>query len=153
MATDTTQLVQIQSQPPWLAMPANGEPFNQVGYVALPAIGAEANIFTFQVPEGRHGIIKWIGNNFVGGGWVEGSGNVLWRIEVDGVAVRNHEAIASSLGNPASPSETAPIRLHEGQIVTLIVRNVGVVVAGQLVGGRLSGWFYPVSDEVEEVWL
>lgn len=147
------QQVQVASQPPWLAMPASGIPYNEVNYVPLPAIGAEANVIRFVVPDGMNGVIKWIGNNFVGGGWVEGSGNVVWRIEADGMAIRNHENIISSLGNPSAPTETAPIRIHEGQVITLVVRNVNVAVAGQQSGGRLSGWFYSLNDEAEGVWL
>lgn len=153
METDTAQVVRVASQPPWLAMPASGVPFNEDNYIALPAIGAEANVIQFVVPDGMNGVIDQLGNNFVGGGWVEGSGNVVWRIEADGVAIRNHQNIVASLGNPAMPSRTAPIRIHEGQVITLVVRNVAVVVAGQLSGGRLSGYFYSKADEAEEVWL
>jgi len=150
---DTEQQVQVIGQPPWLAMPASGVPFNEVNYVALPAIGTEANVIRFVVPDGMNGAIRWIGNNLVAGGWVEGSGTVVFRIEADSVAIRNHENIISSLGNPAAPSETAPIRVHEGQVITLIVRNVSLIVAGQLCGGRLSGYFYSKEDEAEGVWL
>jgi hypothetical protein len=153
MGIDLEQDVQITRQPPLFGMPASGIPFNEVNYVLLPAIAAEANVLRFVVPDGHNGVIVWIGNNFVGGGWVEGSGQVLWRIEADGVAIRNHENIISSLGNPAAPSRTMPIRLHEGQVITLVVRNVAVVVAGQMIGGRLSGCFYSLSDEVEGAWL
>jgi hypothetical protein len=156
----TDQQVQVVGQPPWLAMPASGVPFNEVAYVALPAIGTEANVIRFVVPDGMNGAIVWIGNNFVGGGWVEGSGNVVWRIEADGVAIRNHENIVSSLGNPAAPSRTAPIRIHEGQVITLVIVNVndpplhpGIIVAGQQSGGRLSGWFYSLNEEAQGAWL
>ena len=44
------------------------ENLDVVNYVALPAIGAEANVISFQVPGGRNGIIRKVANNFVGGG-------------------------------------------------------------------------------------
>jgi hypothetical protein len=141
------------TRPPWIEEPGSGEPFNYVNYVALPAIAAQAVILDFTVPEGRNGAIKWIGNNFVGGGWVEGSGAVVWRILRDDGFIKNHENLLGSLGNPASPSETAPIRIFENERIRLVIDNVAVVVAAQLAGGRLSGWFYPRDEEPEEAWL
>ena len=85
------------TRPPWIEEPGSGEPFNYVNYVALPAIGATAVILDFTVPEGRNGAIKWIGNNFVGGGWVEGTGAVVWRILRDDGFMKNHENLLGSL--------------------------------------------------------
>jgi hypothetical protein len=146
-------VVAAATRPPWIEEPGSGEPFNYVNYVALPAIGATAVILDFTVPEGRNGAIKWIGNNFVGGGWVEGSGDVVWRILRDDGFIKNHENLLGSLGNPAAPSETAPIRIFENERIRMVIDNIGVIVATQLAGGRLSGWFYPRDEEPEETWL
>ena len=141
------------TRPPWIEEPGSGEPFNYVNYVALPAIGTTAVILDFTVPEGRNGAIKWIGNNFVGGGWVEGTGAVVWRILRDDGFMKNHENLLGSLGNPDEPSETAPIRIFENERIRLVIDNIAVIVAVQLAGGRLSGWFYPRDEEPEETWL
>jgi len=138
--------------PAYLEMPADGIPFNEVNYVNLPAIGAEVAIVSFMVSPGMHGVIKWIGNNFVGAGFTDGSGSIIWQITIDGQPVRNHQRIIGSLGSPASPSETAPIRLFENTTVELNVTNVSIAVAGQLCGGRLSGWLYAMEDDGPDVW-
>ena len=88
----------------------------------------------------------------MGAGFQDGSGNLIWQILADGVPIRNHEHILGSLGNPALPSETDPIRIYEGQTITLTIQNVAVVVAGQLSGGRLSGYFYPTEYDGSEAW-
>ena len=146
----------VRSLPLHLDPPADWENIDQFAYVALPAIGATATIISFQVPVGRNGIIRKIANNFVGGGWVEGSGNVIWRILVDGVppaGASSYDTILGSLGNPASPTEISGFRIRENQVVTLVAVNVAVVVAGQLVGGRLMGYLYPRELEGDQVWI
>lgn len=143
----------INIRPPaFLEMPADGIPFNEVDYVALPAIGATAVVLSFLVSPGLNGSIKWIGNNFVGAGFTDGSGDIIWQILHDGEPFRNHQNIIGSLGSPASPSETAPLRLFENQLIQMTVTNVSIAVAGQLVGGRLSGWYYPMEDDGPDVW-
>jgi hypothetical protein len=138
--------------PAFLEMPADGVPFNEVDYVLLPAIGATAVVISFRVPPGLNGSIKWLGNNFVGAGFTDGSGSIIWQITADGEPVRNHQHIIGSLGSPASPSETAPIRVYETQTVELTVNNVSIPVAGQLCGGRLSGWYYHIQDDGPDTW-
>ena len=84
-------------------------------------------------------------NNFLGGGFVDGSGSIVWQLLIDGVPYPNFEAIIASLGNPANPSLIGAVQLRERQRVQLVVKNVSVVTAGQLIGGRLSGYFYPLD--------
>jgi hypothetical protein len=125
-------------------------------YVLLPAIGAQANIVSFQVPLGQHGIVKKIANNFVGGGWVEGSATVIWQILVDGApppGTTSYDTILTSLGNPSNPVEIAGFRIYENQILTLVVKNISSVVSGQFSGGRFVGWLYPRDMEDDGIWL
>jgi len=134
----------------YLEMPPDGTPFNETSYGTIPALGAQLVILEFTVPQGSNGSIKWIGNNYVGAGFTEGSGALVWQILADGQPIRNFENIIGSLGNPASPSETAPIRIYEGQLIQLVCTNVSVPVSGQLLGGRLSGWYYPLSYDQQQ---
>lgn len=149
--------VQRVRQPIWVEPPDQWENVDLINYIALPAIGAQANVLSFQVPLGRNGIIKKVANNFVGGGWVEGSGNVTWQILVDGApppGSSNYDLILASLGSPANPVELpGGFRVYENQVLTLVVKNVNVVLAGQLSGGRLLGYLYPREDEDDSVWL
>jgi len=144
------------ARPLWVDPPDQWENIDQFAYVALPAIGAEANVISFQVPLGRNGVIQAIANNFVGGGWAEGSGAVVWRIQVDGApppGATSYDLILGSLGSPANPVKISGFRIYENQVLTLVVRNVAVVVAGQLSGGRLLGYLYPREMEADNLWL
>lgn len=131
-------------------MPAQGEDFEAHAYVALPAIGASAVILQFVVPEGRHGMIKRIANVFVGGGFTEGQGGIVWQIVQDGnvagpLIAPFFDNIVASLGTVSNPSYIDGIRIREGQLVQLIAKNISIAVAGQLIGGRLGGFFYPIE--------
>lgn len=143
----------VTQQPVWLQPPATWVAFDPHGYIALPAIGAQAIIVTFNVPRGFHGVIQRIANVFVGGGFQEGAGAVNWQILVNGAAFRNYELIVASLGSVAAPSTIAGIPIREGDLVQLVANNVAIVVAGQLVGGRLGGYLYPRDLEPEGTWL
>jgi hypothetical protein len=143
-------------RPIWIDPPSQWENIDQLNYVALPAIGATAIIITFQVPAGRNGVIQKVGNNFVGGGWVEGSGDVVWRILVDGTpppGATSYDNILGSLGSPANPVEIPGFRIFENQVITLVAFNNAVVVAGQKVGGRLVGYLYPRDMEEDDLWI
>jgi hypothetical protein len=130
--------------PPWIYPPPEAEPIDLINYVALPAIGASATIVTQMIESGYNAVIRAYGNNFVGGGWTEGSGSVTWQIAIDSAPVPGYDLIPASLGSPANPvTHPSGFRVLEGQTVTLIVTNVSVVLAGQLSGGRLLGYYYP----------
>lgn len=133
-------------------MPAKGTAFNRATYITIPAIGLTAAVLDFVVPDGKNGIIDQIANNFVGGGFVDGSGQIVWRVMLDDVPAPGLEEMIASLGNPAAPSRTAPVRIFEGQNIQLLVQNIGIVPAGQLIGGRLSGYFYPKDAEEKGIW-
>jgi len=143
-------ILTLQRLPVANFMPSEGEPFEFANYVGIPAIGATANVVQFQVPPGRNGMIKRIANVFVGGGFQEGSGDIKWQILLDlttSVVAPNFDNIVASLGSVAAPSAIDGIRVREAQLVTLLVTNVNIVVAGQKIGGRLGGYFYPVEYE------
>lgn len=140
----------------------NWENIDQDNYVLLPAIGSTATIITYVMPPGRNGIIYKVANNFVGGGWTEGTGDIIWRILVDGTpppGATSYNSIAASLGNPASPTEIPGFRVMENSVLTLVAFNNpagpsgGVVVAGQRVGARFVGWNYPTDIEEANIWI
>lgn len=144
---------------PWLVMPPDGESYHLAAGIALPAIGATFTpVVTIKVPSGRNGVLNRIANTFIGGGFNDFSGNIIWQIQrnpqsgIAGAAAaeRNYQNIQASLGMTNNPAFIAPIRIYENDIIVLAVENVSVVVAGQLIGGLLGGWFYPRAlDDAE----
>lgn len=125
-------------------MPPDGIPFDPTAYIGTPAVGNIAAVVQFTVPEGFYGVIKKVGNVYIGAGFVEGSGSLVWQILQNGGVVRNYDNIVSSLGTVSAPGELAgAILLEELALVVLQVNNVGLVAGGTQVGGRLGGWFFP----------
>jgi hypothetical protein len=133
-------------------MPPEGVEFRNPGWVTLPAKGATAIVVQFAVPKGYNGMINRLGNVFIGAGFQEGAGLVTWQLYLDfipGVFAPNFQKILASLGTVENPAIMNGIRIKENQLVTLQVSNavLGVVPAGQKIGGLLGGYFYPVSLE------
>jgi hypothetical protein len=131
--------------PPHLYQPVTGLPFNPSTFITIPVVGVTATILQRTVPNGYYSVINQLGNNFVGGGFVDGSGDLTWQLTLDGVPYPNFDAIIASLGNPANPSLIGAVTARERQIIRLTVTNNAVVVAGQKIGGRLSGYDYPLE--------
>ena len=153
---NSPQNVQPVELPLRLYPPINWENLDQLNYVGLPAIGAQSIILDFTVPDGRNGIIKKVACNFVGGGWVEGSGNITWQILVDGgtpPGATSYNNILGSLGSPANPVEIPGFRIFEHQRIQFVANNVNIALAGQLVGARLIGWLYPRELDGSEIWI
>lgn len=146
----------IISLPPWVFPPVNSIAFDAAGDIGLPAIGVEAAIFSFQVPRGFNGVIKSIANVFIGGGFTDGSGAIVWRVLQNNQAIRGKENVINSLGSVANPSLVGGggfIRILENDLIAMDVLNVSVVPGGQIVGGRLSGWFYPKDLDPSDIWF
>src|ERR1700758_3225371 len=155
MATEVLSMLakaNIEVLPVTNFMPPGGESFEFAAGVAIPAIGATATVLQFTVPNGRNGMIKRIANILVGGGFNDFSGGVVWQIVQDlsqtgPPIVPNYDNITASLGTVNNPSNIDGIRIKENQVVALIVKNVNIPVAGQVIGGRLGGYFYPINLE------
>lgn len=146
----------VLTLPAWIFPPVNSIAFDNTGDITIPAVGVESPVVTFTVPRGQNGVIKEIANVFIGGGFTDGSGAIVWRILQNNQAVRGKENIVASLGSVAQPSRVGGggfIRILENDIIALTVLNTSIVVAGQIIGGRLSGWFYPKDDDPTDIWF
>lgn len=148
--------------PPWIYQPVNFENVDQINYALVPALGSTVTIITYVVPPGRNGIINKVACNFVGGGWVEGTGDFIWRILVDGSpppGAVSYDTILASLGGPSQPTGIAGFRFFENQVLTVVGfnnpsgPNGGIVVSGQRVGARLTGYNYPRDIEEADIWI
>lgn len=148
--------------PPHLYPPRNWENIDQLSYAPVPAIGATVTVLTYIVPIGRNGIINKVANNFVGGGWVAGTADLVWRILIDNApppGATSYNFIVDSLGSPAQPVGISGFRIFENQTVTVVLFNNpggvqgGVIPAGQLTGARLLGHLYPRDMEYDDLWV
>ena len=115
--------------------------------VIVPAQGSEVTVVTFTVPRRLNGVIDRLSNQFIGGGWSEGSGSLIWRVEVDSVPVYGFHNMLASIGTMSNPADLGRgIPVSESQVVSLIARNVSVNVAGQVLLGQFRGNYFPVDS-------
>lgn len=130
---------------PWIDEPEGSVPFDEQNGIALPALPGDTVVMTFIVPNGYDGVIKWISNNFLGGGFVPFSGDIVWRIFADQKPVRNFQAIQSEKGTQFIPRSISPIRIYSGQTITYTVNHVAnVALAGQVICSMV-GYIYPAN--------
>ncbi len=138
----------LYEKPPYLVMPPEGRQYQEINSIALPANnGTDTVVTTFKVPTGYDGVITSIVNMYTGAGFVEGSGNLTWRIMVGRRWGRNLGSIQTTLGSLTSPCPLfrGGIRVCSQQVCTYYVNHA---VASALAGGRIVcaffGWFYPI---------
>lgn len=141
----------ITAPPPWIEMPPDGEPFNPLTWIAMPAVaaGVDNPVVTITVPPGRDGVITRLANMVLGVGWAQGTGDLIWKILRNGEAVRNFENVLASLGNVGNPLYLfkSGIRIYENDVVQWTLQNTALVPGGQQVGAMFGGWFYPKSHD------
>jgi hypothetical protein len=136
--------------PPWVTMPDGGFPFSSNGTINTPAIGSgfvdvigPNGQYQFQVPNGYDGVIRRLTCFYNGGGFISGSGALIWRILQDGQAVRNYDNILVQLGVMPFPGETEGIRISSNQTIQFQVDNVSLAGVGTQIFCFFGGWFYP----------
>ena len=128
---------------PWLDAPDNAVPFDAAAAVALPNVAATATIVQFTVPDGMDGVVNAYSWNFIGGGFVQGNGDIVVQMLRDGAAVRNYENILVEKGSVAIPRPIAPLRVYSGQVISLLINHVANALLVGNVVGSFVGYFYP----------
>ncbi len=136
--------------PPWIAMPASGRRFQQIGSIALPAAeGADNLVATFQVPMGFDGVIVSVVSMFTGAGFVEGSGDIHYRIQINRRWVKDYGDVQTTMGTVAAPCMIyrGGVRLRTQEVCRYWVQ-LGAGALGRLDPlGRFVcaffGWFHP----------
>lgn len=132
--------------PPWVVPPDGYKSFDYAMAIPTPAVvGVDTPIVSFNVPQGMDGVIKRISNGLAGIGFVDGGGDIVWRIFIDGSPVQGYDNITVRLGEINNPTLIEGIRIRSNQAVSLVVNNVtGLIpVGGTQATGRLGGYFYP----------
>ena len=138
-----------QSEREWVETPKGGATFNPNGAIPLPAaLSGDVIIFSFKVPLGYDGIITAQYHGYTEP-FTEGSGDLAWRIRVDGRYLRDCGDVLMTLGTSRtlSPVEGG-LQLRSGNLVEYIVsapNTSGLLPppgTGNILAG-LHGWFYP----------
>jgi hypothetical protein len=134
---------------PWLTPPPDAESLHLATAITLPAIDGLFHVVLQVVcPPGRNGVINEIANDYIGPGFTNFSGALIWQIARNpgsGVttAERNYDNILSSLGSIQAPAPISPIRIFENDVMQFLLKNVSIAPAGEEVAALFGGYFYP----------
>jgi hypothetical protein len=139
----------FQLTPPWVEPPQNFLSFDEPGVVPLPAApSVDTTIVSLLVPDGYDGVIRGMSINFEGGGFVQGSGTIVWRVLADGQAIRNYSNIITERGSAQQPRPVSGgIRIYSSQLITVTVNHVSDNTLAGDVAASLTGWFYPSKGQ------
>lgn len=144
------------SQPVWIEPGPNCISFAPAAYLDISGVGVgtTATLIMFAVPDGFNGVIYDLANTCDSPQFVDGSGELVWAIQIDTNYAQNFNAMTSQRGTVDAPVHlSCPIFVKEGQIISLVVTNVSLAVGpGPVIGGLLGGWFYPASEEPADSW-
>ena len=129
--------------PPWIVPPSGADPFDETAVATIGAIGAIVTIVSFPVPYGYDGVIKRFYNNYIGSNYVDGSGDLVWRILADGRPIKNFGNIITQMGSANTPRLTDGIRVYSGQVITYVVLHAANGLLTDQSSASLAGYFYP----------
>ena len=139
----------IWDDPPWQVQPSQGEPIAEMFNLLTPAgpfDGSNLLIGQFRVPIGYDGVIDKVVVSFTGDGHVEGSGDLIWRIQAGQRYLRNLGNILQTYGSflNAMAVPRQGNRVVSGQEISVYVNiPVGSPISGGYIQAGLFGWFYP----------
>lgn len=135
--------------PPWVIPPPMYRSFDIQATIATPAVGANGDVLTIQVPVGLTMCARGISIVYSGGGFQQGGGALVYSIRVDGAPVKGYGNILTDLGTMqpgnVQPREVWGIFAASSQTVTLNVSNVAQAGGGTFVVATLVGYFYPTT--------
>ena len=130
----------------WLDEPPGSVPFDEQATLTLPPvpIGSDVPVLTFRVPFGFDGVIKWISNNVINTNVQFSPGNLIWKILVNGRAVRNFQNITNEKGTIFQGRQISPIRIFSGDLVQYTVQDpTGTVIFSGSTVCSATGYYFP----------
>jgi|SRR5215467_7041213 len=134
---------------PWLDAPQGLIPFDEQTAVPLPndvLPSGNTEVVFHVVPDGYDGVINAYSWNFTGGGFTEGSGDLVVQLLRDGIPIRNYENITVEKGTIATARPISPLRIYSKQRISLVINHVANPLLNGNVNGSLVGYDYPAMS-------
>lgn len=131
-------------------VPPDAVPFRFADGILTPfPVDGDVQVLDFRVPVGYDGIIMQGYNLYTGTGFVQGSGDILWRIQINGkYYVRDWGSIAYQLGRLSDPFPfTDALFVTSNQDVRMLVNvpntSGAIQVGASRILGALLGYWLP----------
>ena len=127
---------------------ADSRPFDEAGGIAYPAPGVGPSVVvTYSVPCGLVAVIDRLAVIHYGGNPPDGTGNVIWRVLINGAGVKGLGAMQFQFGSMSSPNKLT-LLAYENDIVTVTVEVPNAqppMPGGSTTQARLRGFTYPIT--------
>lgn len=131
------------------ATPAQSFPFlKQAGIVTPTTVSGDNTVVEFTVKQGYDGLLSGFYFAYSGTGFSQGSGDIIWRIQINQRYVKDLSNTPYLLGDPVSP-----IPMTQGQIITsgqtvraiVSIPNLSgmIQIGNSTVYAGLLGFFWP----------
>lgn len=135
---------------PWEQMPPEGERLNKLASIPLPALeNVDTPIVDFTMPVGWDGVATNVMMTITGSGFIEGSGDVIWRMKVGDRWIPDFSNVIFQLNDLRNPHSLVGgyIRLLSLQRVQIFA-SLGTGALGRLdpadrINAAVVGWQYP----------
>lgn len=144
------------TQRPWVSMPAEGRRFKPISTLAVPVApftGLDTTVLSINAPIGYDGVITDFVCNIAPGvsgstGFIEGSGDLVWRLTANGRHLRDLGDIETSLGSLTAPNPVprGGIRVFSQDLIIFSVAfAVGAearIAADARIICSITGWWW-----------
>lgn len=141
---------------PWIAMPKEGRRFRPISNITVASItpftGTDQVVLSVRVPLGYNGVITDVVCGLLATGstgFVEGSGDVTWRLAADGRYLRDMGNLQVSVGSLTSPSPVprGGLLVYSNNLINFYV-SMAVGAEGNInpqarVMCSIAGWWWP----------
>lgn len=123
--------------------------FWKPGRIVTPAPGSDYLVAEFTVPTGFAGMLYGIHLGYTGTGFVEGSGDILWRVMIGNAwAAKGLGQVTTQLGTPYQCLQlTDYIKVKSNQTIRVLVNvpNLSglIQVGASKILSTLQGWYFP----------
>ncbi len=131
------------------AVPAEAVPFRNAGGIVTPATAAgDTVIISERVPQGYDGLLLGAYWFYTGSGFLEGSGDIVWRIQLNQRFLEDLGNVEFQMGSPISPMPmTQGQILLSGQTARVLVNvpNLSgmIQIGASQIGAGLIGFYFP----------
>jgi hypothetical protein len=138
--------------PPYIQPPKNAvrwQPRGQFTIPVGPEDGSDQLVFAERIPLGYDGILVALTNVWNGTGFVEGSGSITWRAQIDRRWIPFYDTILTTLGSLAVPFDVVGqgIPLLSNQLVQYFVAfapgSDGILNGGGQTICAATGYIWP----------
>jgi hypothetical protein len=140
--------------------PADSRPFivtPAIGTIATPFVGYPApgagpvTVITYTVPVGLLAVISKLAIVHFGGAPPDGTGNVIWRVLINGAGVEGMNNLSSQVGTYAQPNDTVFVVIENDivQVTVEVPAGQPAMPAGTSTAARFHGWSYQIVEATQ----